>query len=118
MFRATPYVALFVERFPEALEFYRDVLELKLLRQGPAAAEFSWNGMILYVEKGKGLKPGYGNFHFEFETPDFAVACGILLQYGCEIMERYQEKSVLVADPFGMCFHLYEEGVMLPGAEA
>lgn len=114
--KPTPCVALWVIRYPEAFRFYSEVLGLEVIQSSQKGAEFRWNGLSLFIEEDRGLTPrGKGNFHLEFEAEDFEQSLRMLQEEGCIIAESYGPQSVLLADPFGMYFHLYQKGIPLPG---
>ncbi|MGF7016183.1 hypothetical protein HNR27_003552 [Ornithinibacillus bavariensis] len=36
------------------------------------------------------------------------MAKDILVQHGCQVTHIFNDKSVIIADPFGLNFHLFE----------
>ncbi|WP_408010545.1 DUF899 family protein [Pseudalkalibacillus sp. A8] len=82
---------------------YEKIIGMKPERTYEDETRMSFNGTNFYLEQLDG-----GNVFFEFSTDDFEDMKQRLLKQGCKITKEHHEKSIMVADPFGMNFHLYE----------
>jgi hypothetical protein len=49
-----------------------------------------------------------GHVFFEFRVPSAAEAKRVLLEAGCTVTKEDSERSFLVADPYGLRFHVFE----------
>ncbi len=48
------------------------------------------------------------NVFFELATKDFSERLSELLDLGCTVIHEFSTTSVLLKDPYGMKFHLFE----------
>lgn len=111
-FHYSPHIAVQVENVEAAVQLYEHVLGMErvaktddiscgenevILRKGP---------ITLYVEEGK-----RGATFFEFKVDDIQEAEAALLAVGCTITQEFSATSKMVADPFGLCFHVWQETV-------
>ncbi|WP_223702704.1 DUF899 family protein [Sutcliffiella deserti] len=103
LFQLTNNVAIQVKNYKEAINFYEKSLGMKLEKSYENEARFSVGRNHFFVEDSKG-----NNVFFEFAVDDFQQAIERLVDQGCTITNEYHERSVMVADPFGLKFHLYE----------
>ncbi|WP_261132291.1 DUF899 family protein [Bacillus sp. Marseille-Q3570] len=99
----TNNVAIQVQNYPAAIEFYEKIIGMKPERTLENETKLSFNGTNFYMERAD-----ENNVYFEFSTDDFERMKEQLLDHGCEITKEYNEKSIMVADPYGMKFHLFE----------
>ncbi|WP_163099215.1 DUF899 family protein [Peribacillus alkalitolerans] len=102
-FQITNNIAIGVREYEKAIPFYRDILGFKLEQSFENETKFSMSGTNFYLEKSSD-----NNTHFEFSVTHIDSAKTLLLENGCTITKVYSDKSVMIADPFGMKFHLFE----------
>jgi predicted enzyme related to lactoylglutathione lyase len=50
-----------------------------------------------------------GFIFFEFKVDDVKGAKEKLEKEGCKVTQTYSEKSVMIADPYGMRFHIWQD---------
>jgi predicted dithiol-disulfide oxidoreductase (DUF899 family)/predicted enzyme related to lactoylglutathione lyase len=102
-FRLTNNVAVQVRDYEKAVTFYENTLGMKLEKSFEKETKFSIGATQFYIEDSEGE-----NVFFEFAVDDFHHAIEMLLDQGCTVTKEYHEKSVMIADPFGLKFHLFE----------
>ncbi|MHA6250424.1 DUF899 family protein [Oceanobacillus sp. CAU 1775] len=102
-FHLTNNVAIQVDNYEKALDFYKNTLGMKLEQPFENEAKFSIDGQNFYIENAKG-----NNVFFEFAVKNFELKKEKLIKAGCKVTQEYNKKSVMIADPFGLKFHLYE----------
>lgn len=106
-FHFSPHIAVQVDDRDAAARFYETVLGMErvegaqseeddiVLRKGP---------VTLYLEQGR-----RGTTFFEFRVDDIAEAEAALLRAGCSVTRVYSDKSKMIADPYGLQFHIHQE---------
>jgi predicted enzyme related to lactoylglutathione lyase len=104
MFKFSPHIAVQVKNYPEAVLFYSSVLGMKPEKEDENETCFEKDGIRFYIENSDECKT-----FFEFQVDDILEAKRLLLENGCTITKEYDEKSVMIEDPFGMKFHVWEE---------
>ncbi|WP_409252599.1 DUF899 family protein [Bacillus sp. SCS-153A] len=102
-FQLTNNIAIGIRNYEQGVSFYRDVLGMKLERSYIDETKFSTSGTNFYMENDE-----ENNVYFEFEVEDIKQSEQQLLENGCIIVKEYSEKSMMVKDPYGMMFHLYQ----------
>ncbi|EDL64200.1 DUF899 family protein [Bacillus sp. SG-1] len=102
-FQLTNNIAIGIKKYEQGVDFYRKVLGMKLEGSYINETKFSSNGTNFYIENHE-----ENNVYFEFEVEDIKQSKQQLLKNGCIILKENSKKSLMVADPFGMKFHLYE----------
>jgi predicted dithiol-disulfide oxidoreductase (DUF899 family)/predicted enzyme related to lactoylglutathione lyase len=102
-FKLTNNIAVQVKDFERASSFYQNIIGMRLDQKGDAESKFSFGNHHFYVEDSD-----KGSVFFELAVDDFHHAIEILLDQGCMITNEHHEKSVMIADPFGLNFHLFE----------
>jgi predicted dithiol-disulfide oxidoreductase (DUF899 family) len=103
LFQLTNNVAIQVKDYVRAINFYENIIGMKLERDYDNETKFSMGGLQLFIENSEG-----DSVFFEFAVDDFHHAIEMLLDQGCEITKDYHEKSVMIKDPFGLKFHVFE----------
>ncbi len=103
-FEFSPYIALQVRNFDNAVEFYKDTLGMDLIKKYQKEAHFKKGKTNFFVEK---QKPG--RVILEFKVEDFDEAKELLESKGCVIATLYNKKSALFLDPYGVTFHIFQE---------
>ncbi|MBU9711779.1 DUF899 family protein [Evansella tamaricis] len=106
-FQLTNNVAVQVKDYANAITFYNKIIGMRLDSTTPVESKFSINGRNFYIENAD-ANVGEGKVFFEFAVDDFAAAKKLLVQEGCTITKEYHEKSVMLKDPYGLRYHLFE----------
>jgi len=105
-FDLTNNIAIQVRNYAEAVHFYKNTIGMTVMDETSGSeTKFSFGGQNFYVENNE---KEYGNVCFELAVEDFQRAIEALLKNGCRIAKTFGEKSVLIDDPYGMKFHLFE----------
>lgn len=102
-FQLTNYIAINVDNYEKAIEFYEKTIGMKIERVYDDETKFSINGIYFYIANNKDK-----NVYFEFAVEKFDDVIGKLIAEGCQITKVHNDKNVMIADPFGMKFHLFE----------
>jgi predicted dithiol-disulfide oxidoreductase (DUF899 family)/predicted enzyme related to lactoylglutathione lyase len=102
-FQLTNNVAVGVTNYQEAIKFYQTIFGMKVEKTFENETLLSMSGTNFFIEKGES-NPVF----FEFAVEEVESAKRILLENGCKITKEYNEKSLMITDPFGMRFHLFE----------
>lgn len=102
-FKLTNNIAVQVKDFEKAANFYQNILGMRLEHKGEKESKFSFGNSHFYVEDSD-----KGSIFFELVVDDFHHAIEMLLDHGCIVTKEYHEKSVMIADPFGLKFHVFE----------
>ncbi|WP_430789736.1 DUF899 family protein [Virgibacillus flavescens] len=103
IFQLTNNVAIQVKDYKEAISFYKKILGMNIEKSFDNETVFSAGGNQFFIENSE-----TENVFFEFAVENLKQAKELLVDQGCTITKEYHEKSVMVADPFGMKFHLFE----------
>jgi len=106
-FEFSPYIAIQVAEHAKAVDFYKRVLGMEFVDERGTDAYLNKDGINFVFENNP---EGIGSVFFEFKTDNLAEAKETLLAEGCEITQEYNEHSIMFSDPFGMNFHVWEEG--------
>jgi catechol 2,3-dioxygenase-like lactoylglutathione lyase family enzyme len=107
-FTFSPHIALQVKSYQNACRFYKNVLGFKLVQSKNKETHFNIDGMNLYIEDGEDQQATF----FEFKVDSVAEAIALLEGENCKVLERYSEKNVMIQDPYGMNFHIWEDGAI------
>lgn len=102
-FQLTNNVAIQVKDYDRALSFYENIMGMKFERSFDNETKFSIGTLQFHIENSED-----DSVFFEFAVDDFHHAIEMLLDQGCKITREYHEKSVMIKDPFGLKFHLFE----------
>ena len=102
----SPYIAIQVRDYEKAIEFYRDTLGMEFIDTKGNDTYLNKDGINFVFEKA----PTAGGVFFEFKTDNLTEAKLMLEQAGCKATQVYNEHSIMFSDPFGMNFHVWEEG--------
>jgi len=109
-FEFSPFVAVEVNDYERACEYYESVLGMTPVKKHPVESHFQSPGtkseMNFFVSEKKNKT---GNIYFEFKTDNAEEAKKLLEEKGCKILNIYSEKSFLVEDPFGLKYHVFQE---------
>ncbi len=103
-FEFSPHVAFQVKNYNKAVEFYSNVIGMELIEKSDGEAHLKCGDMNFYAENSDG-----GFTFFEFKVESVKDAQELLEKNGCRVTHTYSEKSKMIADPFGMRFHILED---------
>jgi catechol 2,3-dioxygenase-like lactoylglutathione lyase family enzyme len=103
-FEFSPYVAFQVKDYNKAVDFYEKILGWKLVKKDEKETHFQSGIMNFFAESSD-----KGYTFFEFKTDNIQEAQELLEANGCVITQTYSDKSMMFKDPYGMCFHIFEE---------
>ena len=102
-FQLTNNVALGVVNYEDAIQFYQTIFGMQVEKTFENETLLSMSGTNFFIEKAES-----NTVFFEFAVDNVESAKGILIENGCKITKEYNEKSLMITDPFGMRFHLFE----------
>ncbi|QHE52710.1 DUF899 family protein [Pontibacillus sp. HMF3514] len=102
-FQLTNNIAVGVNQYERAVSFYRDVIGMKLEDSYEDEAKLSMSGTNFYIEENDET-----NVFFEFGVKSFEETITLLRENDCVVTEEITEKSVMIKDPYGLRFHLFE----------
>ena len=108
MFTFSPHIALQVHDHEAACDFYERVLGMQRVESVDGFCHdkevaFRKDAVMFYVEEGIS-----GSTFFEFRVEDMARAEAVLLDAGCVVTHEYNAKSKMIADPYGLRFHIWQ----------
>jgi predicted enzyme related to lactoylglutathione lyase len=106
-FEFSPYIALQVQNNDKAVDFYKRVLGMDFVDSKGTDTYLNKDGINFVFENNP---EGTGTVFFEFKTDNLAEAKETLVKEGCEITQEFNEHSVMFSDPYGMNFHVWEDG--------
>lgn len=112
MFEYSPNIALHVVCREEALKFYTEVLNMKLIsrHEGESIGYELKSGPITFWLEEK-TDPKTRDVWFEFVVKDLDFAAKLVKAHGCRSGGATSGKTFRgqhFTDPFGMSFHLYQ----------
>lgn len=102
-FQLTNNIAIGVKDYENALAFYKEVIGMKVEQIFENETKLTMSGTTFFIENNPA-----NNIHFEFAVEDIEAAKNLLLEKGCQITKEHSSKSVMIEDPFGLKFHLFE----------
>lgn len=105
-FDFSPYIAIQVRDHDKAVDFYKRVLGMEFIDSKGNDTYLNKDGINFVFEKVEDA----GAVFFEFRTDDLKEARKALEAEGCKVCQEYNEHSIMFSDPFGMNFHVWEEG--------
>jgi catechol 2,3-dioxygenase-like lactoylglutathione lyase family enzyme len=105
-FEFSPYIAIQVKDQDKAVDFYKRVLGMDFIDSKGNDTYLNKDGINFVFEKVEEA----GAVFFEFKTDNLAEARAALEAEGCEATQVFNEHSLMFSDPFGMNFHVWEEG--------
>ena len=107
-FEYSPYIAIPVKDNEKAVDFYNRVLGMDFTALKGNDTYLKTGSMNFVFENNPGS--AFREVFFEFKVDSVAEARKLLEGEGCKITALLSEKSMMVADPYGMRFHVFEEG--------
>ncbi|WP_053366392.1 DUF899 family protein [Bacillus sp. FJAT-27245] len=102
-FQLTNNIAIGVKDYDQAVQFYETIIGKEKKQTSAGETLFSISGTNIFIEEHE-----HNNTYFEFAVDDFEPSKKILVENGCVITKEYSDKSVMLADPYGLKFHLFE----------
>ena len=105
-FEFSPYIAIHVQDYEKAVAFYQRVLGMDFIEAKGNDTYLNKDGINFVFEKSE--KPGM--VFFEFKTDNLYEAKAALEKEGCKVTQQYGRHSMMFSDPFGMNFHVWEDG--------
>lgn len=103
-FKFSPYIAIQVKNYDKAVDFYKRVLGMEESEIKSSETYLLKDGINFCIEDNPD-----GNTFFEFKVEKVKAARKLLEGEGCRVTQVYSEKSIMIADPYGMRFHIWEE---------
>ena len=103
-FEFSPYIAFQVKDYDNARKFYENVLGMEVIKSSGEETYFKKGDINFCVENS-----GSGLTFFEFKVDDVKSSKEKLEKEGCKVTQIYSEKSMMISDPFGMRFHIWED---------
>lgn len=103
-FEFSPHIAFQVKDYNKAKEFYWKVLGMEVVKSSDKETHFRSGQMNFYMENSD-----RGFTFFEFKVENVTKAKEELEKEGCKVTQIYSEKSLMIADPYGMRFHIWQD---------
>ena len=112
-FAVSPNVALNIRGSEKALRFYHEALGLEVLQPDTGAGTaFKFGNITLWVDNcSPEMDEHVGKVFFEFNVENLEAARAHLVAQGCVLGSETSGpdfKGQMIADPFGMRFHLFQ----------
>ncbi len=103
-YRLSKNINLETPNLDETVQFYHEVLGLRIAEMGKDWARFDTGEISLFITEGKSLGP-----ITEFTVADLHKAKNELLENGCTVVTwEGKGKPCYMRDPFGFVFNLWE----------
>ena len=103
-FQLTNNIAIQVQDYEEALDFYENILGFRFIETYEDETKFAVGNVNFFIED----EPEEFNTFFEFAVDSIQAVKHKLLNEGCKITQVYSDKSLMIEDPYGLKFHLFE----------
>jgi predicted enzyme related to lactoylglutathione lyase len=107
-FEYSPYIAVPVKENSKAIDFYKRVLGMELTESKGNDTYMKLGFMNFVFENDP--EGAFKQVFFEFKVEDVKEAVDLLEFEGCKVLQVFNEKSIMIMDPYGMRFHIWEEG--------
>ena len=114
MFKRLGAAILLVEDLEKSIDFYRDILELKIKNQSPDWVEFQneAQGAVLALHPARIKQKGFSNMLVGFNVSDLQSVCKKLEEKGVKFHKRITEESfgkhAIIEDPEGHLISIVE----------
>lgn len=105
-YQLTNNIAIQVKDYEKAIEFYHQTLGMKPEKSTDSETLFTTNGTNFYIENHN--KANDPSVFFEFAVDNIEDAKEVLIANNCIITKEFSEKSLMVSDPYGLKFHLFQ----------
>lgn len=103
-FQFSPYIAVQVKHFDKAIKFYKEILGMEVTQILEGETYLKKDEINFCMENSDS-----GFTFFEFKVDSVKDAKELLENEGCRVTQIYSDKSMLIADPYGMRFHIWED---------
>lgn len=103
-FEFSPYVAVQVKDYDKAIDFYKRVMGMEFLEAKDNDTYLKSGPMCFVFEN----NPESKSVFFEFKVSSVKEALELLEKEECKVTYVYSEKSIIISDPYGMNFHVWE----------
>jgi catechol 2,3-dioxygenase-like lactoylglutathione lyase family enzyme len=107
-FEFSPYIAVQVKDNDKAIDFYKRVLGMDFIEQKGNDTYLKSGPINFCIENAP--QGAHANVFFEFKVENVKEARELLESEGCRVTCINNEKSIMFIDPYGMRFHVWEEG--------
>ncbi len=107
-FEYSSYIAIPVKDNAKAVDFYQRVLGMKLIEIKGNDTYLNKDGQNFVFENNPG--DAFKHVYFEFKTDNLKEARTLLEKEVCKALQVYNEHSIMFIDPYGMRFHIWEDG--------
>jgi catechol 2,3-dioxygenase-like lactoylglutathione lyase family enzyme len=107
-FKFSPYIAIPVKNNDKAVDFYKRVLGMEFKSAKGSETYLTKDGINFVFEDSP--DNAFDAVFFEFKVESVLEARAMLVSEGCLILQVFSDKSVMVQDPYGMRFHIWEDG--------
>lgn len=107
-FEYSPYVAIQVKDNDKAVDFYKRVLGMEFIEASKNDTYLKTGVMTFVFENTP--DGAHKNVFFEFKVDSVNEAKTLLESEGCKVLEVCNDKSIMFQDPYGMNFHVWEDG--------
>ena len=114
MFKRLGAAILLVEDLEKSIDFYRDILELKIKNQSPDWVEFQneAQGAVLALHPTRIKQKGFSNMLVGFNVSNLQSVCKKLEEKGVKFHKRITEESfgkhAIIEDPEGHLISIVE----------
>jgi predicted enzyme related to lactoylglutathione lyase len=105
-FELSPFIAIQVKDHEKAIKFYQKTLGMKFKYNKDNDTYLEKDGTNFVFEN---APKGHSVF-FEFKVDNLEEARKLLESEGCIVTRDYSSKNAMFSDPYGMNFHIFEEG--------
>ena len=100
----SPHMAIEVPDHREAARFYQHAFGMRLIAETEAESELQLGPLTIHLASAP-----TGNTCLEFRTDDLEQERERLVLAGCKVTRIHSPKQILMEDPFGVRFQLYQE---------
>jgi catechol 2,3-dioxygenase-like lactoylglutathione lyase family enzyme len=104
-YKVSRCIAFQIPNRQKAIDFYTEVLGLKLKNEQGDMPEIDTGHIRLFLDEGEPMPP-----IMELIVPNIEAARQELMENGCEVIRwEGKGKPCYIKDPFGFLFNVYEE---------
>lgn len=102
-YQLTNNIAVAVRDYEKAIPFYKDILGMNVVETFDNETQMEICGTNFFIEDHL-----ENQVFLEFAVDKIEEAKAQLLEHGCEVTKEYSQTSIMVSDPYGLKFHVYE----------
>ena len=110
-FKFSPYIAIPVKDNDKAIDFYKRVMGMELKEAKGNDTYLNKDGVNFVFENNP--EDAFNAVYFEFKVDNVLETRMMLVNEGCIVTQTFSDKSVMIQDPYGMRFHIWEDGAFL-----